>query len=781
MTVNPEELLYHSGFISALAKKLIIDEHLADDISQQTMLAAIEKPPAGDRPLGPWLMKVARNLSIKLKLSEARRWKRERAVAEPEQAMSTEEVIHREETRRYVVEAVLNLDEPYRSTMLLRYYEGRSARLVAKIQGAPIETVRTRIKRGVQLLRRDLDNRFNRSGEDWRLALAPMIGLGFTTAFTKASSGLSASLLWKAIMSWKIKTAMSVLIVVAASFSIWMVNDDNSDFGKLLIPDTDIDEIRTDNAADTIIDPVERPIAQTGVERAPHSKNPPVKTEPIKKERKEKMRPTIAHSHRSTEVLTKLSMTKKKPTNMVRIRAGKLAVGMDQETITVLSRDDAEMFNMLSSAYPQHSISIDEFYCDINEITRPMWKAYLEATGQEPSDKLLESGWDEEISQNSKRLNRLGCVSLDEAEQYARWCGKRIPSEHEWARAAIGKHGKSNLWRNSFIRKFDSKRPKTVVVSGSHKFVGPHKKVKSSCGIYYTAGNFWEWTTSPYNAYEGYESFKAMIGDDRLQSEPKFDPKKYVIKGGNWMKGKQIWLIEFRKSFSPIDRDSTLCFRCVKDVRPGLTMLNYTMDDFDLSRVVKNGFDSNNLFFLEKYSETDVKSSRLIKDYSYCLVCPRAQTYTVTKKIRAESLNNPFPFALISCNHDLDHPALPAGTYILAYSSTQHQKEEMDAVAKELSVKREWPDEWAPQSDLSGSASKSRCSLKSRGRVLFLNTAGFKVAHVEGLEFVDEILKPISAYKSEKRNSIRFAVDIELINKLHPRFIFELKIKDDPF
>ena len=79
--------------------------------------------------------------------------------------------------RRTVVDAVLDLKEPYRSTLLLRYYEDLTAQQVAESQGLPLDTVKTRIKRGLDRLRMRLDRLHRGDRDKWCLALAPVAGL----------------------------------------------------------------------------------------------------------------------------------------------------------------------------------------------------------------------------------------------------------------------------------------------------------------------------------------------------------------------------------------------------------------------------------------------------------------------------------------------------------------------------------------------------------------------------------------------------------------------------
>src|SRR5262249_8781407 len=62
MAIDPEVLLAHRDFVSALARQLVRGDR-ADDVAQETWLAALERRPATDRSPKPWLAAVARNVA----------------------------------------------------------------------------------------------------------------------------------------------------------------------------------------------------------------------------------------------------------------------------------------------------------------------------------------------------------------------------------------------------------------------------------------------------------------------------------------------------------------------------------------------------------------------------------------------------------------------------------------------------------------------------------------------------------------------------------------------
>src|SRR6185503_16110462 len=81
------------------------------------------------------------------------------AAAPREAAPSTDALAARADAEQIVIRAVLALDEPYRSVVLLRFFEDLPPRRIAERLGVPVETVRTRLRRALAKLREDLDGR----------------------------------------------------------------------------------------------------------------------------------------------------------------------------------------------------------------------------------------------------------------------------------------------------------------------------------------------------------------------------------------------------------------------------------------------------------------------------------------------------------------------------------------------------------------------------------------------------------------------------------------------
>jgi len=180
-----DALLEDCAWLRRLARRLVPDAHRAEDFVQDTLVAAwvrLEADERRGRPGRGWLASVLRNFVRQDRRSELARRGRERVAGgarrdggfEP----SSLDVAERLELQRALVEAVQGLEEPYRSTLVERFFDGRPPREIARRAGVPVKTVNTRLERGVAKLRARLDARFGgRSSGDrraWARALAPL-------------------------------------------------------------------------------------------------------------------------------------------------------------------------------------------------------------------------------------------------------------------------------------------------------------------------------------------------------------------------------------------------------------------------------------------------------------------------------------------------------------------------------------------------------------------------------------------------------------------------------
>jgi RNA polymerase sigma factor (sigma-70 family) len=172
--IQPQDLRAHASFLRALARRLVVDEHRAEDLVQDTWVAALEHPPRNSGSLAAWLARVARNLAANARRGEARHAQREQRAAREEAQPSAEQALEGLELSRVLSEHVLCLGEAYRTTLYLRYYEGLSHKEIAERLNVPERTVRSRLSRALAELRVRLD-RGHGGREAWLSAFLPLL------------------------------------------------------------------------------------------------------------------------------------------------------------------------------------------------------------------------------------------------------------------------------------------------------------------------------------------------------------------------------------------------------------------------------------------------------------------------------------------------------------------------------------------------------------------------------------------------------------------------------
>ncbi|TAH39395.1 MAG: sigma-70 family RNA polymerase sigma factor [Planctomycetota bacterium] len=210
-----EELLAESGWLRRLALRLVGDGGEADDLVQETWMRALERPPRDQRSPRGWLGQVARSLAVERWRGSAAQRRREQAAASQPSAAAPEppvDVAGTLELHQLLVAAVRELEEPYRSAVVMRYYAGLEPVEIARRAGVPDSTVRNRLSRGLALLRRRLEGRY---GREWKASclavllpqagsiMAPALGTGAVAMSVTGKLGLaSAAVLAAALFVW---------------------------------------------------------------------------------------------------------------------------------------------------------------------------------------------------------------------------------------------------------------------------------------------------------------------------------------------------------------------------------------------------------------------------------------------------------------------------------------------------------------------------------------------------------------------------------------------------
>ncbi len=212
-----ETFTSHARFVRALSASLATGEVPADDIEQEVWLATLRAREKSLRSERGWLRTVTRNAAAKLARDLGPRRARETAAARRESISSTDEILERRETRRFVLEEVESLEEPYREAILLRFYENMPPREIARHRGIPVATAKSHLYRGMQTLRERLEARV---GSTRRLSILLLAAAGIrplpVTPAAAAAAAPAASGSLPAVAA-----LVPVLVVVLALVLIW--------------------------------------------------------------------------------------------------------------------------------------------------------------------------------------------------------------------------------------------------------------------------------------------------------------------------------------------------------------------------------------------------------------------------------------------------------------------------------------------------------------------------------------------------------------------------------
>ncbi len=190
---DPQLLLENVRWMQPLALRLVGNPDDADDVVQESWVAAVSARPATVR-VHPsrWLTGVLRRVAARVHRDRAARVRHERAAVEAFSVSdpTPAQLLERAEIQRVLLETVLALDEPYRSTILLRFFEDLAPREIARRYRLAVPTVKTRLRRGLQLLRpRVLD----RLGDETGRSLASLAAFATVAAGSGTAAGAGSA------------------------------------------------------------------------------------------------------------------------------------------------------------------------------------------------------------------------------------------------------------------------------------------------------------------------------------------------------------------------------------------------------------------------------------------------------------------------------------------------------------------------------------------------------------------------------------------------------------
>ena len=202
----------------------------------------------------------------------------------------------------------------------------------------------------------------------------------------------------------------------------------------------------------------------------------------------------------------------------------------------------------------KHSEMIEyDYWIGIYPVTNEEFRAFISADGYQNQVYWSQEGWTWKTTENiespqswkdakwNQSDHPVVGVSYYEAEAYAKWAGKRLPTEQEWEKAARGTDGRIYPWGDEFDKSKCNSRESGV---GGTSPVGQYPEGVSPYDCYDMAGNVWEWCASWYDEEKQYR----------------------VVRGGSWINGPGFLRASFRFRYPADFRGSDVGFRLVQDL-----------------------------------------------------------------------------------------------------------------------------------------------------------------------------------------------------------------------
>lgn len=282
----------------------------------------------------------------------------------------------------------------------------------------------------------------------------------------------------------------------------------------------------------------------------------------------------------------------------------------------------------MDDARPVHRVKIDGFWMDEAEVTNEHFAAFVKATGyvtvaekkptaeefpEAPEENLVAgsvvfsppsqpaplndhfqwwsyikgANWRHPQGQKSSIVGKekfpVVHVAWEDAMAYAKWAGKRLPTEAEWEFAArAGKTGNMYTWGNLLkpggkwqTNVFQGNFPNQDIGSDGYAGIAPVKQFEPNAyGLYDIAGNVWEWCNDWYRPDYYLKLSQSGIAVNPKGPDDSYDPaepgqQKKVQRGGSFLCTDQYctrYMVGTRGKGEWRSATNHIGFRCVKDL-----------------------------------------------------------------------------------------------------------------------------------------------------------------------------------------------------------------------
>lgn len=415
------------------------------------------------------------------------------------------------------------------------------------------------------------------------------------------------------------------------------------------------------------------------------------------------------------------------PPGMVRIDGNRVTVGTDWKVLKTHIEEDELLLGPLAPEHPSHRVKVEDFFLGLTEVTNEQYAAFVSATGHRPprhwapEDKvdaaarafLEEQGRMREEAKKAgepvperKKFDRVDWfsknwqeagweipdglekhpvvwVSYQDASAYARWAGLRLMSEAEFQLACRGKGEAFYPWGEEW-------EPERCVfrdTPGNQNLpfpVGSAPAGANEAGVVDLIGNVWEWTSTPFTAYEGWKPEKMKFGGRREKiATVEWDANARVAVGGSFQNAGLAMRCTTRRPIERFQTTEGMGFRCAASLVPGQDVAEAVMrEDLPVERRPSGlTYAIDQATGADRWesspgAEVDGPNGYQVPENYAVITSYEALLYIPVEKIDLATVKalgklsleqGPQHLGVLSTTRDAVSPVLPKGTYMLAY------------------------------------------------------------------------------------------------------------------
>jgi len=244
------------------------------------------------------------------------------------------------------------------------------------------------------------------------------------------------------------------------------------------------------------------------------------------------------------------------PPGMVPVPVGEFRMGSTEEDIAAAMQFCPQCpEESFVRETPAHVVFLDTLFIDRHETTKAEYAEFLKAAQRQAPDH-----WQEATQSKDEQKPVIG-VTWEDATEYCKWKGKRLPSEAEWEKAARGIDGRRFPWGNDRPRTNLANFAKCCIWTGYGLLtkVGSLEKGASPYGAHDMAGNVREWVQDWYD--ERYYAASPKKNPPGPQSGT-----EKVVRGGGWLSLSANLRPAAREKQDPTSRSTSIGIRCAKSL-----------------------------------------------------------------------------------------------------------------------------------------------------------------------------------------------------------------------